>query len=531
MLRYGSPPPLPQLDLESPWIHRPNSPGLTGTSHNPVSPPAEKCRQLQPCSFKLISSMMPPNKSLKPAESNVCADHRAEAVRLSNSRQTSHGQTTRCTRRRSAYLSPNRRGRLLARALWLLAALAVIASGVVGYRPALEYYRARNRPAFQTAAVSRGQIVAVINSTGTVRPVLQVTVGSFVSGPILELSAEFNDQVERNQVLAKIDPRIYEAAVARDRANLAVRNADVQRIMAELQRARNEEERGQRLVRETAGFLSEAEMDLLMFARIGLEAQLRIAEAGVEEAQANLETSMANLEYCNIRSPVAGTVIDRKIDQGQTLAAQFQAPELFVIAPDMQEEMHVFAAVDEADIGLIRRAQAESRPVYFTVDAYPEDLFEGRIFQVRQSSTVVQSVVTYPVIVSAANEDLKLMPGMTANLSFQIDVRSEVLRIPNAALRYYPERELVHPDDHRILDGQLDTEIEQAEAEAEGLPAMQLAEASGRSNLRHVWYLDEHLLRAVEVRTGISDYRHTEVVLGELDEQRQLVTGIEPKRR
>lgn len=404
----------------------------------------------------------------------------------------------------------------------------MIASGVVGYRPALEYYRARNRPVFQTASVSHGQIVAVINSTGTVKPVLQVTVGSFVSGPILDLLVEFNDQVEKNQILAKIDPRIYEAAVARDRASLATRNADVQRITAELQRARNEEERGKRLVRETAGFLSEAEMDLLMFARIGLEAQLRIAEAGVEEAQANLETSMANLEYCNIRSPVAGTVIDRKIDQGQTLAAQFQAPELFVIAPDMRKEMHVFASVDEADIGLIRQAQAESRPVYFTVDAYPEDLFEGRIFQVRQSSTVVQSVVTYPVIVSAANQDLKLMPGMTANLSFQIDVRSDALRVPNAALRYYPERELVHPDDQRILDGLLEAELDQEEPD--GLPAIQLAEASGRSNLRHVWYLDEHLLRAVEVRTGISDYRHTEVVSGELDEQLQLVTGIQPKR-
>ncbi len=471
---------------------------------------------------------MPPKNNPALTESSIIADQQGDLAPLSDSSDGLCRQNAHPARLWFPQRSPLRHGRLLARALWLMAALAVIASGVVGYRPALEYYRARNRPDFQTAPVSRGQIVAVINSTGTVKPVLQVTVGSFVSGPILELLVEFNDQVDKNQILARIDPRIYEAAVARDRASLATRNADVQRIGAELQRARNEEERGKRLLRETASFLSESEMDLLMFARIGLEAQLRIAEAGVEEAQANLETSMANLEYCNIRSPVAGTVIDRKIDQGQTLAAQFQAPELFVIAPDMQKEMHVFASVDEADIGLIRRAQADDRPVYFTVDAYPEDLFEGRIFQVRQSSSVVQSVVTYPVIVSAANEDLKLMPGMTANLSFQIDVRSEVTRIPNAALRYYPERELVHPDDHRILDGQLETEQEQAESE--GLPAMQLAEASGRSNLRHVWYLDEHLLRAIEVRTGISDYRYTELIGGELDQQRQLVTGIQPKR-
>ena len=150
-------------------------------------------------------------------------------------------------------------------------------------------------------------------------------------------------------------------------------------------------------------------------------------------------TSEANLDYTEIRSPVDGIVIDRKIDPGQTVAATFQTPELFIVAPDMRKEMHVFASVDEADIGLIRDAQESGQPVRFTVDAYPDDLFEGKIFQIRKSSTTTQNVVTYPVVVSAPNPDLKLLPGMTASISFQVARdATNVLRIPNAALRFYP---------------------------------------------------------------------------------------------
>lgn len=417
---------------------------------------------------------------------------------------------------------------MVRRAVALLFLIMIGAGVYVGYRPALEYYKQRNRPQFRTAEINRGKIVAVVNSTGTVRPVLQVTVGSFVSGPIEELFVEFNQKVDKDQILAKIDPRLYEASVARDQANLATRNADIQRIKAELQRAINEEERAKRLMDEKGGFLSQSEMDLLFFTRISLEAQLQIAEAGVEEAKANLETSEANLEYCNIRAPVAGTIIDRKIDRGQTLAAQFQTPELFVIAPDMEREMHVFASVDEADIGFIRAAQKAGLPVNFTVDAYPEDLFQGTIWQVRQSSSVVQNVVTYPVIVSAPNEQLKLMPGMTANLSFEIDARDDCLRVPNAALRYYPDRVLVHPDDHKILDGALGSDGE-ANAE-ESLPAEKLAAAISKANVRHVWIVENDLLRGIEVKTGISDYQSTEVLAGDVREGMQLVTGLEPKR-
>ncbi|XZE51875.1 efflux RND transporter periplasmic adaptor subunit [Planctomycetaceae bacterium SH139] len=426
--------------------------------------------------------------------------------------------------------------RYVRRSLLLVVIVGLCVAIFFAIEPAAKYWQERNRPLFRTVSVSEGEIIAVVNSTGTVKPVSQVTVGSFVSGPIAELFVEFNQQVDAGEVLAKIDPRLYEASVARDQANLATREAEVERITADLQLATNEESRASKLLKQSQSYLSESEFDRLHFNRKSLEAQLRISEAAVAEAIANLQTSQANLEYCSIRAPVKGTVIDRKIDPGQTLAAQFQTPELFIIAPDMQKEMHVFASVDEADIGLIRAALEAGKLVEFTVDAYPDELFTGKIWQVRQSSTVVQNVVTYPVIVSASNEQLKLMPGMTANLSFEVDSRELVLRVPNSALRFYPDRELVHPDDQRVLDGDglgADAEnLSGADVQqnaAVQMPAGRLAAQVTEAATRHVWYEENGLLRAIEVKTGISDYRYTEVLAGDLAVGQALVIGIKPK--
>lgn len=403
----------------------------------------------------------------------------------------------------------------------------LIAGGVFIYGPVKKYLAERNRQKYRVAEVNRGEIVSVVNSTGTVKPVSQVTIGSFISGPIEELFVEFNQQVEKGEILARIDPRLYQASVARDQANLATRMAEVERIKADLQRAVNDEKRAVRLQTENGGFMSDSEFDQVHFNRMSLEAQLKIAEASIDEAKAGLETSQANLEYCEIRAPVAGTVIDRKIDPGQTLAASFQTPELFVIAPDMQKEMHVFASVDEADIGFIRAARDAGQPVMFTVDAYPDDLFEGKIWQIRQSSSVAQNVVTYPVVVAAPNTDLKLMPGMTANLSFTVATRQDVVRIPNSALRFYPNRELVHPDDQKVLDGESLTEQDNAVDET---PADAKVAANLKSTLRHVWYETEGKLRAIEIRVGISDYKYTELLSGDLKEGQSLVVGLELKK-
>lgn len=410
--------------------------------------------------------------------------------------------------------------------------------GTIGWAvvvPGMAYMKERRRVTYREDAVSRGRIVAVVNSTGTVKPVLSVAVGSFVSGPIEKIFVDFNDEVKKGQVMAQIDPQIYKANVARDKAVLATRKADVDRVKAELQQAKNDESRAKALQAENTTFISAAEMDQFKFKRMSLEAQLAVADANVLQAQANLDQSEANLKYTEITAPADGVIIDRKVDPGQTVAASFQTPELFVLAPDMRKEMRVFASVDEADIGLIREAQRIGLPVRFTVDAYPDDLFSGTIFQIRRNSTTNQNVVTYPVVVSAPNSDLKLLPGMTASISFQVGERADVLRVPNAALRFYPQREQVRPEDRPILEGVVAAAGKpEDEDERERLEATKSAEEKAelrrRRNRRHVWVLDGEFLRAVGVTTGLADGNNTELLSGDLKEGQKLVTGIQPKQ-
>ena len=230
---------------------------------------------------------------------------------------------------------------------------------------------------------------------------------------------------------------------------------------------------------------------------MSLDASLKLAEASVKQAEANLSNSQANLDYTEIVSPVDGIVIDRKIEPGQTLAASFQTPELFVIAPDMEKKMYIFASVDEADIGLIRKADEGEKPVRFTVDAYPDDLFEGSIEQIRYSATANQNVVTYPVVVVAPNPDLKLLPWMTANLSFEVEKREDCVLIPNAALRFYPNREHVRAEDLKILDGSDERDDDNDDVQS----ATQQFKAASQRNRRHVWVQDGAKLRAIEVVT------------------------------
>jgi HlyD family secretion protein len=282
----------------------------------------------------------------------------------------------------------------------------------------------KNTPKWRTAEVAEGSIVSVVNSTGTIKPVLQVSIGSFVSGPIIEPKdadgnpildrngqpwriADFNQEVKKGDLLAKIDPRIYQANHDRDRAILATREADVKRVEALLQQAKNDEVRAYALRRRLDLHRPGGADSASPACR---RAQLDLQAASVQQAQAQLDLSKANLDYTAILAPVDGIVINRKIDPGQTLAAQFQTPELFVLAPEMRKKMHVHASVDEADIGLIHEAKQKTLPVTFTVDAYPDDLFSGTIEEIRLSSTTAQNVVTYPVIVAAPNPDLKLLP-------------------------------------------------------------------------------------------------------------------------
>ncbi len=402
--------------------------------------------------------------------------------------------------------------------------LCLLTAGTAAaYQPAVKYWKDRNRPTFRTKKVSTGDIVSTVNSTGTVEPVLSVHIGSFVSGPITHLHVNYNDEVKKGDLLAEIDPRIYKASVERDQAGLATRKADLLRVKARLQNAINDEKRALGLRSDNPDFISGTEMDQYKFARMALEAEMEVIKASIKQAQATLNNSLANLGYTKITSPVDGIVIDRKIDPGQTLAAQFQTPELFIIAPDIRKEMHVFAAVDEADIGLIRKAKETGEQVVFTVDAYPGELFEGVIFQIRLSPTTNQNVVTYTVVVSTSNEELKLLPGMTADISFQIEEHNAVTRIPNAALRYYPKREHVREEDRKLLDGVDSSEDDRQNAESQ--PADAKAKASIKSRKRHVWVKEGEFLKAIEIETGISDYQYTEVLSGDVKVDQELVIG------
>ncbi len=394
-------------------------------------------------------------------------------------------------------------------------------------KPASDYIKKRNAPQWREAKVSSGDIVFEVNATGTVRPVLSVVVGSFVSGPIDKCNVDFNDEVKKDQVLATVDKRLYLSNVARDQAILMTRKAEVARSLANLQRAQADEHRALMLRDINKEYVSNTEMDQFKYNRQALEAALEVAEMAVDQSEANLENSQQNLDYCDIVSPVDGIVIDRKIDPGQTLAATFQTPELFVVAPDLRKEIYVYAQIDETDIGLIRKAFERHEPVRFQVDAYPEDIFVGNIFQIRLSSTDTQNVVTYPVIVSATNPELKLLPGMTATMSFQIQKREGIRRIPNAALRFFPEEEYVREEDQKLLGGR----EEKDDDEEVRLSVAERVEAHRKRSQRHVWVKEGDKLRAVSVKTGISDNRYTELVEGELKEDDQLVIGISEKKK
>lgn len=409
----------------------------------------------------------------------------------------------------------------------LLIVIGILAGLGAAGQWAQRYWKEKNKPEFRVTTVTEGTITAVVNSTGEVKPVISIAIGSFVSGPIKELHVDFNDQVKKGELLALIDPRIYEASVQGDQAVLAIRRGEVSRAEAELGRAQSDVERADRLLAKGEGYISQVEVDQYRFARQSLEAQLVVAQAGVVQAEASLANSQANLAYTRIESPVDGVVIDRKIEPGQTLAAQFQTPELFTIAPDIRREMHIFASVDEADIGLIHMAQEAGQSVEFTVDAYPDLLFAGKIKQIRLSPVMTQNVVTYPVVVSAPNEDGKLMPGMTASLSFQIDKREKCLRVPNAALRFFPDVLHVHPDDKKIVTGISDDEaIERVDEES----ANEKTDAAVIKNRRYVWVWKDPVLRAIPVTIGIRDSQWTELVDGDLSAGDELVIAKKQKQ-
>jgi len=398
----------------------------------------------------------------------------------------------------------------------VLALLGVVVVAVIGAAtrmsrgPQLHYF---------TSKVEKGSIRDEVDATGTVNAVITVQVGSQVSGTIAALKADFNSRVKRGDVIALIDPQLFEgtlkqaiADLENAKANVVAAGANLAKAGANLVQTRAEYDRAHALVEETVG--SQQALDLAM-------ANYEAAKAGVEAAQANVTQARAqvrqreaavsvartNLDYTVIRSPIDGTVVARNVDVGQTVAASLQAPTIFTIAQDLRK-MQVYAKVDESDVGKIRRGQ----PVTFRVDAFPRDLFHGTVNQVRMNPTTVQNVVTYDAIVEFENPDLKLFPGMTAYVTIPVATAADVPKVPNAALRYKPPLPL---DEVRALYAKAGI----TESRGTGEPAKTDEARSGgptrrpaRAETAIVWKLDRgDELEPVEIALGITDHTDTEV--------------------
>jgi HlyD family secretion protein len=423
---------------------------------------------------------------------------------------------------------------------WLIRLL--IAGGVLGVlaaaiAPAMMYWAQKFAPKYLTAQVSHGRVETVVNSTGTIKPVRTVSVGAFTSGPVAKVNVDYNSVVRKGAELAIIDDKLQsaavkagEAVVKSQEAAIASQQADLKRIHALLEQARNNEKRAMDLRKIKEDYLSDTEKDQFHFTTESYKAQAELtlaaikqAEANRDQAQANLKNSLDQLGYTKIICPENGVVIERKVDEGQTVAASFQTPELFTIGVEMDKHMHVYASVDEADMGMIHKAKEQKRPVKFTLDAYPGELFEGHIYQIRLNATTTQNVVTYPVIIETEKPDPRLMPNMTTNISFEIDAKENVLRLPVVALRYSPLPYQVREEDRHYVEAQPPATGEAAPKRT----ADEKAEQARKRQHRHVWVQEGQLLRAVPVTLGLIDNQFAEVVEGDLHDGQAVVTGTE----
>lgn len=394
------------------------------------------------------------------------------------------------------------------RFVWIVVLLALAGGAAYWY-----WHKSSTQAAtFRTAKVERGDLLVTVSATGTVQPVTQVQVGTQVTGTILMLGpdsdhqVDFNSHVTAGQVIAQIDPASFQARVDQDKANLARAKADIDRIKASLVQAEKELARSRELAKRD--LISASELDAAVASYDSLAAQIKVAEATVAQSEATLKISQVNLNYTTIISPVDGVIVSRNVDVGQTVAASLQAPTLFVIADNLKK-IQIQASVAEADIGKISDGQTAT----FTVDAYRNLSFQGKVFQVRLSPTTVQNVVTYTVMIAADNPDEKLLPGMTASVTFEVDRQTGALKIPNAALRFTPPPELAaEPPTPAPAP---------APKKPDGPPRER-----GRGTRGRVWIQSPGGVTAVPIVSGATDGAFTQILKGELQEGQEIVIGI-----
>lgn len=348
------------------------------------------------------------------------------------------------------------------------------------------YVYLKNKVHYQTRTLKRCTITEIVEASGTINPVNTVSVGSTVSGLIKEIYVDFNSEVKKGQLMAQIDPANFEATVQQNQAQIANAQANLAKLQATTEYDRKMYERYKNLYAKN--FVPRSDLDQMESTYKSDLAQINAARAQIAQYQASLKTAMTNLGYTKIIAPVDGTVISREIDLGQPVAASFQAPELFTIAQDLTK-MQIEVNVSEADIGQVK----EGQDVTYTLDGYADSIFTGKVTQVRLASTNTNNVVTYSVIVNVENNDLKLKPGMTANVSIITNKRENVLCAPNIALKFTPK-----------TDGT-------------------------KYKNQGVWLLENNKPVRHDIQIGASDDNFTEISAKDVKEDAKIITGIKGK--
>lgn len=340
---------------------------------------------------------------------------------------------------------------------------------------------------YETQPIEKHTITQVVEASGTINPVNIVSVGSTVSGPISKIYVDYNSMVKKGQLLAEIDPRLSKQTVEQNRAAIASAQANLRDMQANAEMSRKTLRRYQNLYKRN--FVPKSELDQAINDYKSDMAKISSARADIAKAQAQCRGAELSLSYTKIVAPVDGMIISREIDVGQAVAASFQAPELFTIAQDLQK-MQIEVNVSEADIGKVK----EGQDVEYTLDGYPDTTFKGKVTQVRISPTTVSNVVTYSVIVGVDNKDLKLKPGMTANVSIITAKHENVLCVPNFALKFTPNPE------------------------------------GPKYEKQGIWVLIKHHLKRIEIATGLSDDSYTEVISPYIKEGDTVIVGIKGKK-
>ena len=416
----------------------------------------------------------------------------------------------------------------------IILAVAIFAAFRLSRKTEAEYF---------TAKVEKGDIRQLIEATGTINPVTSVQVGSQVSGMIYKLYVDFNSKVTQGQVIAEIDPKLFQGAVLQAEADLknaqaqlAAAKANLAKDQATLKQNKLDYDRAVSLAQQ--GVMSQQQLDQAKATYDAISAQtgsdraaIQQAEAQIAQRTASLRVAQTNLDYTIIRAPINGTVVNRSIDIGQTVAASLQAPTLFTIALDLTK-MQVYAKSDEGDVGQIRPGNSAD----FQVDAFPKEIFHGVVRQVRMNATTVQNVVTYDTIVDFDNPDLKLFPGMTAYISIPVAAVTNVTRIPNAALRYKPDLSPEALQESYRKYGIVVSQPAQTSRSAGvstdqpgGGPRERPAPSSngnGGSGTAIVWkLLPDKSLQPVQVQIGLTDHAYTAMTSGDIKPGDELVTG------